>query len=245
MNHQSPGIFITGTDTDVGKTYVGRCIAAYLSLRGARVGVVKPFESGLDDSGGVPTDAVSLAEAAACQEPLETICPYQYRKALAPGIAAWTEEEADWKSAVGAVSRMRGRADFVLVEGAGGLMVPLAGDKLVLDLARESELPVLVVAANRLGVINHTVLTLDKLRAAGLPVAGVVLNGVPGGETGSAATNPVYLKQAMGVPLVGVIPVQETRADRPALAEIAATHLDLDGLLARIAPNFNLADAGN
>jgi len=122
-----PGIFLTGTDTGVGKTFVGGSLAAWLSRAGLRVGVSKPYESGTDLTSGEPTDARFLRECAGLDDPLEEICVARYRLPLAPGIAAGEEGEVDPALAMAAVERIRARSDVVLVEGsdaaAGGVWV--------------------------------------------------------------------------------------------------------------------------
>jgi dethiobiotin synthetase len=228
---RAPGLFLAGTDTGVGKTFVGGSLAAWLSLRGARVGVAKPYESGTEASGGEPADARFLARCAGFPDPLDEVCVARYRAPLAPGIAAWNEGEADPAVALAAIERIRARSDVVLVEGAGGLLVPLAGPFTVLDLARAVGLPVLVVAANRLGVINHALLTLRVLTAEGLPVAGILLNEVPGTAGPSAATNPEYLRRVAGVPVHGPLPAGNGAAGREGLAGHLDRHLNVPGLL--------------
>ncbi len=173
------GVFITGTDTGVGKTRVGAALAHLLSGRGLRVRPRKPVESGCPTGpdGLVPQDAAILREAAGCAEPLERICRYRLKAPLSPERAAALEGLALDLGGLHAVCLAGiGNDDFLLVEGAGGFYSPLARGALNADLAGALGLPVLVVAADRLGTLNHTLLTIEAVRMRGLALAGVVLN---------------------------------------------------------------------
>ncbi len=189
------GIFITGTDTSVGKTLVAASLAAYLRDRGYRVGVMKPVETGCPERNGllIPQDAVRLREASGCAEPIEKICPYRFAEPLAPSIAA---ERAGQKIDVDLLLTTCGEIsadyDITLVEGAGGLMVPLLPSYTYADFARVLKLPVLVVAANKLGVLNHLLLTLEHASCKGLSVLGYVLNRL------SSETSPAAVDQSRG-----------------------------------------------
>ena len=238
MSGLRPGLFLTGTDTGVGKTFVGGSLAAWLSLAGLRVGVCKPYESGTGESGGEPADARFLRDRAGSDDPLDEVCVARYRKPLAPGIAAWEEGEVAPSVALAAVERVRARSDVTLVEGAGGLLVPLAGAFTVLDLARAVGLPVLVVAADRLGGINHALLTLRVLAAEGVAAAGLFLNRLPGREDASPATNSAYLGREAGVPVFGPLPAFAGRPSREALAEHLARNVDLAALVRAVDPSL-------
>lgn len=173
------GVFITGTDTGVGKTRVGAALAHLLTGRGLRVRPRKPVESGCPTGpdGLVPQDAAVLREAAGCAEPLERICPYRLQAPLSPERAAELEGTAlDLGRLHAACVADIGSDDFLLVEGAGGFYSPLARGALNADLAGGLGLPVLVVAADRLGTLNHTLLTIEAVRMRGLALAGLVLN---------------------------------------------------------------------
>ncbi len=173
------GLFITGTDTGVGKTRVGTALTHLLTERGLRVRVRKPVESGCPTGPGglLPQDAAVLREAAGGTEPLERICPYRLQALLSPERAAELEEMAlDLGRLHAACLAGIGNDDFLLVEGAGGFYSPLARGALNADLAGGLGLPVLVVAADRLGTLNHTLLTVEAVRMRGLALAGLVLN---------------------------------------------------------------------
>jgi len=173
------GVFITGTDTGVGKTRVGAALAHMLNARGVRVRPRKPVESGCPTGadGLLPQDAAALREAAGGAEPLERICRYRLQAPLSPERAAELEGVVlDLGRLHAACMAGIGNDDFLLVEGAGGFYSPLARGALNADLAGGLGLPVLVVAADRLGTLNHTLLTIEAVRMRGLALAGVVLN---------------------------------------------------------------------
>ena len=181
MTDGVPGLFITGTDTGVGKTYVGALIARQLASTGLRVGVYKPVASGCLVRRGVVVseDAVILWEAAGRPGRLERVCPQRFVAPLAPHLAAQAEgKRIDQRLLRSGLEYWRKRSDVLLVEGAGGLLSPLGEEQYVADLACDFGFPLLVVAKNVLGAINQTLQTLVVAAAydAGLPIAGVVLN---------------------------------------------------------------------
>jgi len=179
MTPMTRGIFITGTDTGVGKTRVGTALAHALTRRGWRVCARKPVESGCHagPEGLLPQDAAALWHAAGQIEPLEIICRHRLRAPLSPERAAALEGTAlDLGDLHTACLTDVGEDDFLLVEGAGGFYAPIARGALNADLAGGLGLPVLVVAADRLGTLNHTLLTIEAVRMRGLALAGVVLS---------------------------------------------------------------------
>ncbi|GAB6194862.1 dethiobiotin synthase [Lysobacter xanthus] len=173
------GLFVTGTDTGVGKTRVSTALAHALAARGVDVRVRKPVESGAPDGpdGPLPQDASALRLAAGARESLATICPFALRAALSPERAAALEGiELELAALADAAVQGVGPSGLALVEGAGSFYSPIARGALNADLAQALGLPVLVVAADRLGTIGHTLLTVEAVRARGLVVAGVVLS---------------------------------------------------------------------
>jgi dethiobiotin synthetase len=175
------GLFITGTDTNVGKTHVGAAIARSLLAAGWRVGVYKPAASGCLRREGelVSEDALALWEAAGRPGELEAVCPQRFEAPLAPHLAAEAEgRQLDARRLRSGLEYWLQRSQIVLVEGAGGLMSPMGFDEYVADLAYDFGLPMVVVARNQLGVINQVLQTLIVAATFrhGLPVAGVVLN---------------------------------------------------------------------
>jgi dethiobiotin synthetase len=175
------GLFITGTNTDVGKTYVASRIAYALSQAGKKVGVYKPVASGCRDVGGKRQcdDAIALWEGARRPGKLAAVCPQTFLAPLAPHLAARREgKEVDPVLLRKGLDYWREQSDFLIVEGAGGLMSPLSDDVYVADLAHEFRLPLIVVTANALGAINQTLQTLITASTflEGLTVAGIILN---------------------------------------------------------------------
>ena len=233
-------LLITGTDTGIGKTTVASAIAAALRRRGIDVGVIKPVETGCDsDADGllVPADALQLRWAARRDDPLDQVCPFRLRAPLAPAVAAAREGvDLVLSDIVDRVRSMLAGSDVTLVEGAGGLLVPLAGSATFADLARACDLRLLVVVGNRLGALNHARLTLDWARTARLDVAGYVVNTLQPAADLAAETNVHMLRELCGAP-IGVFPfigaVARNDAERERLAEIAERWLNLDALLAQ------------
>ncbi len=241
------GLFITGTDTDVGKTYVTCLIVEQLVRQGRRVGVYKPVESG-----GQPTSAGLLADDAqrlwqAAGKPLTAreVCPQVFQAPLAPHLAAAeSDEHIDQRRLVEGLDVWRDECDIVLVEGAGGLMSPVSEDLLVADLALEMGYPLVVVAPNRLGVISQTLQTLVTAHAFrdGLNVAGIVLNDrrAPDESDASAEHNLNELRQRCQPPVIGNVPWQcrqwDAETDWFALADIGVGQKRRDSMNTKSQP---------
>ncbi len=168
-------VFVTGTDTGCGKTAVASALARSIRDAGRRVRVLKPIETGC--ANGVPEDARALALAAEDDAELDRLCPYRLALPAAPEIAARDEGVPLGLGPIdAALARARADADLVIVEGAGGLLVPISPGLDMAGLAAHMRLPLLVVARAALGTINHTLLTLEAARARGLRVIGVVVS---------------------------------------------------------------------
>jgi dethiobiotin synthetase len=202
------GIFITGTDTGVGKTIAGAVLASLLRMSGARVGVMKPVTSGCREEAGrlVSDDALLLCRAAgtACDD---DVAPYLLREPVAPAEAATVDGvRIDFSRIKESYRRLAAACDVMIVEGAGGLMVPLAGGLLVADLVRELDLPLLVVARPDLGTINHTLLTCYGARQMGLQVAGVIVNNYPADPGLAERSAPHHIGSLCGAPVLGIWP---------------------------------------
>jgi len=204
------GLFVTGTDTDVGKTWVAAGLTATLRRRGLGAVYFKPIQSGCPQEGGrlIPTDARLARDLAGLPESLDLLTPIALRLPLAPGVAAaQAGVEVDPGRIAAALRDLAGRYEFFVVEGAGGLYVPLIGlDFLVLDLIRWLALPLVVVAKSGLGTINHTVLTVKAALAAGIEVTGIILNRYPEKPGLAAETNPGVIAALTGVPVLGRLP---------------------------------------
>jgi dethiobiotin synthetase len=205
------GLFITGTGTGVGKTYVGSLIAAALHVAGKRVGVYKPAASGceLRDNQLVSTDATALWEAAGRPGSLERVCPQKFAAPLAPHLAARAEgRRVDPPLLRSGIEFWNEMSDIVLVEGAGGLMSPISDDDYVADLAAEFGFPLVVVSANVLGTINATLQTLitASTYCDGLIVAGIVMNSPhSNSDDASRDSNRDELERRCVPPLLAVV----------------------------------------
>lgn len=203
------GIFITGTDTGVGKTYVAAGIAAALKRRGVDVGVMKPAETGCSMRSGrlVPKDALLLMRAARVRDPLSLVNPYRFRKPLAPAVAAEREgKKIDPDKIISAFHTLTRRHDFMIIEGAGGIMAPLSGRSTYLDFVNTLGLPVLIVARPGLGTINHTLLTIAALRERKIAIAGIVINYALDRKSGLAEkTSPAVIENLSGIRIRRII----------------------------------------
>lgn len=204
------GIFIAGTDTGVGKTYIAAGIAGELRSRGIDVGVMKPAETGCRTRSGrlVPVDAARLMQSAGVRDSLALVNPYRFRKPLAPSVAAAMEGRSiRIEGIVKAYQTLAARHDCMIVEGAGGVMVPLRDGYLFLDLMKRLGLPVVIVARPGLGTINHTLLTIEALSKKRVPVSGIVINYADRGKPGDAErTSPAVIEKLSGVPVIAIMP---------------------------------------
>ncbi len=210
------GLFIAGTSTEVGKTHVAAMIARALVAAGRRVGVYKPVASGcrrVDDE-LVADDAVALWDAAGRPGRLEDVCPQRFLAPLAPPRAAREEgRRVDAALLRSGLEPWKASSDIVLVEGAGGLMSPLGDEDYTIDLVAEFGFPLVIVAANELGVINATLQTIitAQSRAPRLAIAGIVLNQATRREgDASLESNAEELRLRSSVPLVASVAFGES-----------------------------------
>jgi dethiobiotin synthetase len=172
------GFFVTGTGTEVGKTVVAAALARSLSRQGSTVAVFKPAVTGLDEPG--ETDHALLRRAAGSEQSDDEIAPYRFGPPASPHLAAAeTGDEIDPGRLCADARAAAEAADVLVCEGVGGLLVPLSGSYLVRDFAQELGLPLVIAAPPGLGTINHTLLTLESARAAGLTIAAVMLTPWP------------------------------------------------------------------
>ncbi len=195
-------VFVTGTDTGCGKTTFACALARSVRRQGRRVRVLKPIETGCLN--GVPADALALAEAAGDDRPVEQLCPHRFALPAAPEIAARTEGVTiDLEAIEAALARARADADLVIVEGAGGLLVPITDRLDMAGLAGQLRLPLLIVARAALGTINHTRLSIEAARARDLPVLGVMINHTTADLSAADRRNLDLLIERLSVPLLG------------------------------------------
>jgi dethiobiotin synthetase len=200
-NAQPLGIFVTGTGTEVGKTVVAATIARTLVGEGLRVNVFKPAVTGLDE--GVETDYELLRRAASSAQSDEEIAPYRYGPPASPHLAAALEgEEIDPERLQRAAGAAAAGVDAIVCEGVGGLLVPLSHDYLLRDFATDLGYPLVIVAGPGLGAINHTLLTIEAARAAGLEIAAVVLNPWPQEPTEIERSNRETIAALAGMPVL-------------------------------------------
>ncbi|MFQ5780645.1 MAG: dethiobiotin synthase [Nitrospiria bacterium] len=210
----SSGVFITGTDTGVGKTVIAGAIARALSSEGIDVGVMKPIETGCRIRRGkfVPADGAYLKASARSDDDLELITPYTFRDPLAPYAASIrTKKRIGFAKILTAFDRLRMRHSFLIVEGIGGLIVPLTARTDLLNLILLLNLPVLLVARSGLGTLNHTLLTLRYGTDHGIRFLGVVLNRTSPVKPLSEATNLKILRERAGLPVIGPLPYLEKK----------------------------------
>lgn len=218
---KAKGIFITGTDTGVGKTLIAGAIARTLVLHGIDCGVMKPIETGcrLRGSALIPSDSTYLRDAARSKDAIASITPYCYRLPLAPYAATMEEKTkpVDLKKILTAYTQLQKSHDFMVVEGVGGLMVPLTAKHNLIDLIRMLKLPVLLVARSGIGTLNHTLLSLRHGEQQGIAFLGVILNRVSPQKPPSEETNFRILTQQSQLPILGPFLYIAQRKKREAL----------------------------
>jgi len=212
-----PGLLVTGTDTGVGKTVIAGAIAHWFGhSEHLRVAVCKPVGTGCVHrrEGLVSEDAELLAHWADARHPLDLICPQRFVEPLAPAVAAERAKQAiDWE-AIGRAMRLMSRdSDVMIVEGIGGVMVPMDEKHTFLDVAEWLGLAAVVVARPGLGTISHTLLTLAALRSRKVPIAGVVINRYPTDTPGLAEeTSPRAIERWGKVPILCIVPEEKMAA---------------------------------
>jgi dethiobiotin synthetase len=207
------GIFVTGTDTGVGKTIITASLVSLLIKEGLDVGVMKPIETGCPkrNGGPVPRDATFLKVVSGSKDDLSLINPYRFSKPLAPLIAAEIDQKKiNLEKISSAYKRLRKRHDLIFVEGAGGLLVPLTRKLTNLDLILKLDLPIIVVVGSRLGAVNHTLLTLSWAKENGAKIIGLLINQPnprPSPRTSLVEeTNPRLIRSFTEVPILGEVP---------------------------------------
>lgn len=227
------GFFVTATDTGVGKTVVSGALIRALRADGLDACGMKPVESGCEKKGGrlLPADGMFLREVSEAREAIEDITLCRLEHPLAPMVAAELEKrEIDPLGLERAVRRMSESHEVLVVEGVGGLLVPITRHYSVLDMARAAGFPLIVVASPALGTINHTLLTVNHALREGLDVAGVVVNfSSPPLDTPAERTNPGVIRELSPAPLIGAMPfILDITND--ALEAAARENLDIEVL---------------
>jgi dethiobiotin synthetase len=217
-------IFVSGTDTAVGKTVIAGALAAALKLQGKKVAVMKPVSCG-----GIE-DARFLIRAAGVSDPMGFVNPIALKNPLSPNVAAKLEkEEIDLGRLDRSLSFFRDqKPDFLVVEGCGGLLVPITGKKLVIDLIKQMKAKTLLVSRSGLGAINHTLLSLEALRRRKIEPLGVIFNRLSGGPMSvPEKTNPGVVEQFGRTASLGVFPYMKMDCRTNCLGKAFLKHIDL------------------
>jgi len=215
------GFFITGTDTGVGKTVITAALIKAVSLLGLKACGMKPIETGCKTAASsqqpavsskkrtlIPSDGMFLKEMAGMDDSIDLVTPIRFERPLAPLPASEIEgTSVDFEKIQKSYTALLKNYDVIIVEGIGGLLVPIKRDYFVLDLARDFGLPILIVSRPDLGTLNHTLLTVNYALKEGLDVAGIIVNySQPPEGTLAENTNPEVIKQISPVPLIGIFP---------------------------------------
>jgi dethiobiotin synthetase len=233
------GLFVTGTDTEVGKTIVAAAVCAALAARGERVAAFKPVVTGLDEEPGEwPRDHEMLAGAASAGQRPDDVAPFTFGPPVSPHYAAeLAGASIEPRELVDAARAAGGDADALICEGVGGLLVPLTPGYLVRDMAVDLDLPVAIAARPGLGTINHTLMTIEAARAVGLDVAVVVITPWPPMPGGVERSNMATIESLGSVRVLGLAP-----ATPDTLAQAGAA-LALDEMVGEGGPGTDPAPA--
>ena len=222
------GVFVTGTDTSVGKTLVTAALALALKRLGRSVGVMKPIETGIAPSKVERSDAARLRAVVESEETLGAVCPYAFEPPVAPLAAAQAERRIIDLRVIRQVYRLLGnRYDYVVVEGIGGVRVPIAPKTDVMDLIKGLKLPAIVVGRAGLGGINHALLAIDALRRRKIPLVALVLNRTAPVRSAmmrlQEKTTLEALRKQAGLPVLGPVPYEPglARSFRRSAARLA------------------------
>ncbi len=225
------GIFITGTDTEVGKTIIAGGLARLIRNMGINVGIMKPVETGGKYKKGklIGKDTEYLIRMSKIQDTYRHINPYVFEHPLAPYVAAELEGKKIYKKKILTSFRnLTDKYDFLVVEGCGGFLVPVTSNYMISDLAGDMKLPIIIVSRAGLGSINHTLLTLNHAQRSGLKVLGVIINKTSKNIQISEKTNPQVIRAFGGVPILGIIPYTSGRKSMDAAVN---KYVDIESVL--------------
>ncbi len=228
MKHMRRAIFVTATDTNIGKTVIASSIVHAVKSRGIGCGVMKPVQC-------AGNDAFVLKTVSQTGYPLEVINPFYFNRPLSPHLAAMLEgRRVSVRKIVQCFELLLQGHEFLVVEGAGGLLVPISEKYLIADLIRELKLEIVIVARAGLGTINHTLLTVEAARNRGIGIIGVVFNqACKSAVTICEKNNPVIIHKLCGARNLGFVPFRHFRqenADMKELRQIAG-EIDIDSIL--------------
>jgi dethiobiotin synthetase len=206
---ETKGFFVIGTDTGVGKTFVTAGIAAVLKEKGVNVGIMKPIETGCPEKDGKlePQDAFFLKKISGVDDDIDLINPYRFKAPLAPAVASRVEDKTvELKRIKECYNKLVSKHSMMFVEGAGGLLAPISENETVADLIKLLNLPIIIIAASRLGAINHTLLTVRHAQAIGIEVKGIILNYPSLAIDETLSTNQAEIKRLTNIPVLGELP---------------------------------------
>lgn len=236
------GYFITGTDTGVGKTIVSAAILRTFIKKGLKVGAMKPIETGCLNKDGVllPSDGMFLRDMAEMNDSLEIVTPVKFETPVSPLVASRLEDmEIDLERVFKAFENLKKKYDYLIVEGVGGLMVPILKEQtkkaekvyFVRDLIKDMELEVIIVTRATLGTINHTLLTVEALKSKKIPIKGFIINYSTTVKNDiSEKTNPDILNELLDIPFLGILPyLNELTKDK--IGETALQNLRIENLI--------------
>lgn len=225
-----PGLFVTGTDTGIGKTIVAAAIAAVLRAEGMNVGVWKPVQSGEKIGSGM-TDAERLLQLSGIQDRPEVVAPFAFEAPITPMLAAQQSGVTlTLKELIAAGAPLVDRYQALIVEGAGGVAVPLTDDAFVADFISELRMPTVIVARSGLGTINHTLLTASYLKQIGVHIIGIIMNDIEHIETiddPSMANNAELIERYSGLKVLGRLPRLHNAGDSGTLVRAFRETIEL------------------
>ena len=206
-------IFITGTDTGVGKTIVTAAVCSCIKSSGKRVAAMKPIQTGTDTQ---KTLDIEFVYKVLDEEFLiDDVCPYRFTKPLSPKLASEVSgKEIHVNDILSAYKTLEEKFEYVVIEGAGGILAPVKNNYFIVDLINEMESPVIIVTRPALGTINHTLLTIESAKNKGLSILGIIVNKYPIDPDDSELTNPDEIASISGLPILGIIPeIQEVNVE--------------------------------
>lgn len=224
------GFFVTGTDTDVGKTIISSGLAAVLKEKKIDVGVFKPLLSGISREDPA-SDTSLLKQLSQTSLSYQEITPFEFKAPLAPYVAAKLEGKiVGIEEVLSHWEKIRRKHEFFIVEGAGGISVPLGEHFLVSDLMKAIKLPIVIVARPNLGTFNHIFLTVQYAKSQGHNIAGIVINGVSEHQDLAEKTNPKLIEELCGVPILGITP-KLNEITKENIKKMVKDHIDVTSLI--------------
>ena len=237
-------IFVTGTDTGIGKTFVTASLAAVMQSLGYKAGVYKPFQSGAEEKNRFLVSP-DLAYVKKLDFYVETLSSYLLKPPTAPSIAAEIDGvQINFQTVTREFQTLKQNCEIVLVEGAGGIMTPVTKNKTMGDVAKLLDIPLLIVARPDLGTINHTLLTINYAKMLGLSIAGVIINRYPSKTDDIAIkTAPGIIEEFSGVSVLGILPeIPNFDMTKPGeLIDIFINSVDIEQIFRIKIPKLNLS----